>query len=506
MPRRRLGRILSPVVAVLAALYFLVDALFLPPLRVLARWLGRFAAVARIGDWIRTLGPYQTLALFLVPLIILEPVKPVAAYLAAKQHYTQSVTVLIVGEILKITIVERLFHIGRDKLMTIPAFAWTYNYVMAWIAYFESFAAWQAVMRQVRAIQAMARAAWVRLRARWRLLVRSARGDEEPSVDAYVPLPNPPPLVGEGWGGGNVEGSTVTTQQKTSVVLGTATPGGGFPLYGDAVTGVINQLDPSLAVEPRNTKGSTENIPLLEAGKLDIALVTGEPAYEAFAGIGRPRTDLKILAAMYSTPGMFVLRADHPARSIGDLAGKPVAFGARGSGLVILARYVLDGIGLDPEKDFQAVYLDHAGDGPAMVLDGRVAALWGGGLGWPGFAAVAKSPGGARFIAPDAGEAARIRAKHAFLKAMTVPAGSYAGQAAPIASVGSWAFVLARADLDDDVTYRLARALHRGEHLLGERLAQARETTAANTVAAAPSLDLIHPGVLRYLREIGVVR
>jgi len=295
-------------------------------------------------------------------------------------------------------------------------------------------------------------------------------------------------------------------EQKTRVILGTATPGGGFPLYGDAVTAVINEVDASLALEPRNTKGSTENIPLLETGKLDIALVTGEPAYEAFAGVGRPRSELKILAAMYSTPGMFVLRADNPARTIRDLTGKPVAFGARGSGLVILARYVLDGIGLDPEKDFQAVYLDHAGDGPVMVLDGRVAALWGGGLGWPGFAAVAKTPGGARFIAPDPGEAARIRAKHAFLKPMTVPAGSYPGQDAPIESVGSWSFILARPTLAEDVAYRLARALHRGEAPLGLRLAQARETTAANTAAAAPSLDLIHPGALRYLKEIGIVR
>ena len=33
-----------------------------------------------------------------------------------------------------------------------------------------------------------------------------------------------------------------------------------------------------------------------------------------------------------------------------------------------------------------------------------------------------------------------------------------------------------------------------------------RETTAENTVAAAPSLDLIHPGVLRHLREIGAIK
>jgi TRAP transporter TAXI family solute receptor len=293
--------------------------------------------------------------------------------------------------------------------------------------------------------------------------------------------------------------------QPTPVSLGTATPGGGFPLYGAALAETINATDPSLAVAPRNTKGSTENVPLLEAGQLDIALVQGEVAYEAFAGIGRPPANLEIITAMYSTPGMFVVRADSPHHAIGDLRGKKVAFGASGSGLVILARYVLDGIGLDQDKDFQAVYLDRAGDGPAMVLDGRVAALWGGGTGWPGFTAVAGDPVGARFIAPDADEAARIRAKHVFLKPLTIAAGSYPGQNEAIASVGSWSFVLARPTLDDDIAYRLARALHRGETALGQRLAQARETTAVNTAQAAPRRDLIHPGVLRYLREAGIV-
>ena len=290
------------------------------------------------------------------------------------------------------------------------------------------------------------------------------------------------------------------------VILGTATPGGGFPVYGAAVAETINEIDPTLAVQPRNTKGSTENVPLLEAGQLDIALVQGEVVHETLTGVGRPPADLKILFAMYSTPGMFVVRADSPYRATADLRGKPVAFGARGSGLVILARYVLDGLGLDQERDFQAVYLDRAGDGPAMVLDGRVAALWGGGLGWPGFTAVAKGPAGARFIAPDTNERARILAKHPFLRPMTVPAGSYPGQDAPVASVGSWSFILARPTLAEDVAYRLARALHRGEAALATRLPQAGETTAANTVAAAPRPELIHPGVLRYLREIGVVR
>ncbi|MBI3635092.1 MAG: TAXI family TRAP transporter solute-binding subunit [Candidatus Rokubacteria bacterium] len=297
-----------------------------------------------------------------------------------------------------------------------------------------------------------------------------------------------------------------SADDKLVVLLGTATPGGGFPVYGDAVVATVRETDAGLDIQPRNTKGSTENVPLLETGDLDIALVQGEVAYEALAGVGRPPANLKILAAMYSTPGMFVVRADSPYRTIADLRGKPVAFGAAGSGLVILARYVLDGIGLDQNKDFQPVYLERAGDGPAMVLDGRVAALWGGGIGWPGFTAVASAPGGARFIALDVDQIRRIQAKHAFLKPLTVPAGAYPGVTAPISSVGSWSFIMTRPSLPDAIAYRLARALHRGERAIAERLPQAKETTAANTVMAAPRVELIHPGVLRYLREEGILR
>src|SRR4249919_3711489 len=83
---------------------------------------------------------------------------------------------------------------------------------------------------------------------------------------------------------------------KTTISLGTATPGGGFPLFGNAFAEAMNAADPTLSIEPRNTKGSNENIPLLEAGQLDIALVAGEPSYEAFMGIGgRQKTKLKIL-------------------------------------------------------------------------------------------------------------------------------------------------------------------------------------------------------------------
>lgn len=295
---------------------------------------------------------------------------------------------------------------------------------------------------------------------------------------------------------------TQTLAQTTQVSLATATPGGGFPLFGDNAAAVINATDPSLHVVTQNTAGSGENIKLLEQGKVDIALVAGEPAYEAFSGIGRAPSKLLVVAAIYSNPGMFAVRGDSPAKSVNDLAGKRIAWGTRASGLTLLGKYIMDGLGRDRDKDFDPVFLEKAGDGPVMVADGSVAALWGGGIGWPGFTAISKA--GGRFIGLTRDEINAVTAKHNFLKPIVVPAGAYEGQKEPVSSVGSWSYILARTDLPDDTAYRLAKALHQGNDALVKRLAQARETTPQNTKMAAPSEKQIHPGVMKYLKEIGL--
>ncbi len=282
-----------------------------------------------------------------------------------------------------------------------------------------------------------------------------------------------------------------------TLVLGTATPGGGFPLFGAAYAETLNAQEPRLKIETRNTKGSTENVPLLEEGGIDLGLVAGELASAALA---KPGTGLRIVAAMYSSPGMFVVPAGSPVRRIADLRGKPVVLGTQGSGLTVLGRTVLRSL----DVNIQEITLQKAEDGPPMLQDGRAAALWGAGVGWPAFAAMAKA--GGRFVAPDADEIRRILEKNPALKPATLPAGSYPGQDAALPSVGSWSFVLARPGLPEEQGYLLARALHRAEAALAARLAQARETTAANTVAAAPRADLIHPGALKYFREAGIAR
>lgn len=289
--------------------------------------------------------------------------------------------------------------------------------------------------------------------------------------------------------------------QMASLTLGTTPEGGGFAPYSVALIETLKSIDRDLQMRPVDTKGSTDNVSRLQAGSIDIGLVSGEIFDESES---RDRGRLKIVSVMYYTPGMFAVLGNSPHRSISDLLGQPVVWQPRGTGSAVQARYVMHGLGLDLDRDFAEIYPVNFIDGPEYIFDGSAAALWGSGLRLPSFVRIAEHPFGARFIAPNAEEIARIHAAHPFLVPLTVPVGTYPGQTEPIATIGSASFIVARPGLDEALVHRLAAALHKIERFEG-RPAYLAQTTAANTLASVESPDELHPGALRYLREAGIV-
>jgi TRAP transporter TAXI family solute receptor len=299
---------------------------------------------------------------------------------------------------------------------------------------------------------------------------------------------------------GALAGAPVARAQSPSIRLGTTPPGGGFEPYSVALVETLKSVDPTLDVTVVETGGSSDNAAKLQAGTLDLGLVSAEVLHEWAAARPARAPMLPIVSVMYSTPGMLGVRADSAYHRIDDLRGRRVVWGPHGTGSAALARYVMGGLGLDPDHDFQPIYPDQFLDGPTLVLEGRAAALWGSGLRWPGFVQLADHPVGARFLTPDAAQIGHIRARYRFLVRLAVPAGTYPSQREAIETVGSWSFIVARHGLDDTTGHRLAIALHKIEQLAWKPRYLA-QTTARNTLSAIGSNDELQPGVLRFYRE-----
>jgi hypothetical protein len=136
----------APIFAI-ATVYFAADALFSAVTGPITRWLSKKRLLERVRRWVTSLGPYQSFALFAVPVVILEPAKPLSAYLIGTGHFLPGAIVFIVAEVIKLTMVERLFQLNKKKLLSITLFAWAYGYWQKIMDYLKSTAAWQASSR-----------------------------------------------------------------------------------------------------------------------------------------------------------------------------------------------------------------------------------------------------------------------------------------------------------------------------------------------------------------------
>ena len=163
-------RIWRPVTYFLAVVYFLVDLIFSGVARPISEWVGRHIVSRRLRNWIRSLPPYPSLALFSVPVILLEPVKPIAAYMAATGQFLSAALTFVSGELVKLVLVERLFSLTRDKLLKIPAFAWAYRNYQTAKAWLEATEAWQIIRLMGRSVLGHL--------ANWRLFQRVVHGRE----------------------------------------------------------------------------------------------------------------------------------------------------------------------------------------------------------------------------------------------------------------------------------------------------------------------------------------
>src|ERR1700744_1868103 len=177
-----LKRIGNLIVFAIAIIYFLLDAVFATIAIPLSRWIGAHWAFARIHRWILSLKPYPTLLLFVVPLIVLEPAKPLAAYLCATHHAALGLSTLVVAELIKLVLIERLFSVSRTKLMSIPAFAWVYGKYAAVKDCLTSLEAWPAALRWSRIVRDAARRMMLQARR------SMARDDATEPRDRWIPV------------------------------------------------------------------------------------------------------------------------------------------------------------------------------------------------------------------------------------------------------------------------------------------------------------------------------
>jgi len=294
--------------------------------------------------------------------------------------------------------------------------------------------------------------------------------------------------------------------------IGTGTSSGAYFLVGGLIASAVSNPPgsrpcetggscgvPGLIAVAQATSGGLENLELLRAGALEAALVQANLAASAYRGTGifrgkPPFADLRAIATLYTETVQIVVRADGPIRSVGDLKGRKISVGEKGSAFTVDAAMILGGLGV-PEKSYTPVYL-RPGVSVDELVAGRIDALFI--VGGAPFSAVADAaarlPVRLLAIAPE--EARALRARQPFLAETGIAAEVYPG-VPETATVGVGAQLVVRDGLDADLVAGITRALWHPStrRALEQRFAKAG-LTPLPMAEDASSLPL-HPGAAR---------
>jgi hypothetical protein len=159
--RQASRRVARAILLTIAALYFLIDLIFLSVVRPLRRRIMALKWVRRSREWVSKLNRYASLVLLLVPWLILEPIKPIGFLLFSHKHHLAATLLIAGGEVVKLTLFEQLFDMTKPRLMSFQWFAWGYSRWRGAIDYLRSLPLWCRMRDGYGTLRVWARRPWL---------------------------------------------------------------------------------------------------------------------------------------------------------------------------------------------------------------------------------------------------------------------------------------------------------------------------------------------------------
>ncbi|MFE9480688.1 TAXI family TRAP transporter solute-binding subunit [Streptomyces spororaveus] len=294
--------------------------------------------------------------------------------------------------------------------------------------------------------------------------------------------------------------------------LATGPEGGPYNAFGQALARAVAASGHRIEIVPVSTAASVDNLRKLDEGSVELALAMADVAEDAVLGrepFLRPAA-ATALARVYVNYTHLIVPADGSVNSVTDLAGRPVAAGAAGSGVQVVAERVLRAAGLGgaPATAPAPVPVPaSAADERQLGLAASVTALrersvdalfWSGGVPTPALADLARELT-LRFLPLDA-HVDPLRDRYGpVYTAVTLPAGVY-GLTEPVGTIGVGNYLLARADVPQGVARDLLQVVFdRWRDLLREVTAGAR---LEPRFAISTGEVRLHPGAVAYYRSV----
>ncbi len=298
-------------------------------------------------------------------------------------------------------------------------------------------------------------------------------------------------------------------------LMATASTGGTYYPVGVAISTLTKvKLQPKhkIGMSAINSAGSGENIKLLRENEAQFAILQGLYGYYAWSGKGPlakdgPQTELRSVSMLWQNVEHFTILSEKEKTGtiadMADLKGERLSLGKKNSGTIGSNTVILSNLGMDVDKDYELI---HVGYGPSAdaLQNGQIVAM-GTPAGVPASAvtrALASMGDKVSLLSFTEEQAQKADGGLGLWTPYLIPAGAYPGLKKDLMTIAQPNFLAVRADIDEENVYLITKTLYENLPFLN---AIHKATKAMSSDKALAGLPMpLHPGAIRYYKEIGL--
>jgi uncharacterized protein len=284
----------------------------------------------------------------------------------------------------------------------------------------------------------------------------------------------------------------------------TGPAGGGADPLGKRLGDAYAKLLPQTNIEVHTSEGAVANVQALQAGQAEVGFTFADVAYLAFEGqldaARTPFQKLRGIAVMRLTPLHLIVSGHSPVGGVGDLRGRHVGLGPRGSGTALTANLVLREFGLSV-ADVRAEFLPFTEAGQRLSA-GTLDAMFESTV-YPAASVLNATRSGAHLVPVVGPPVQRLLADYPFFRPTLIPPDAYLGSSNPVHTIGVALLLVCRSDLDESLVYELTRGFFDALPWLWS----SQDETGLIDLDQAPATPIpLHDGAARYYRERELLR
>ena len=304
-------------------------------------------------------------------------------------------------------------------------------------------------------------------------------------------------------------------QDEANYLLATASTGGTYYPVGVAIatlTKVKLQPKEKIGMSAISSAGSGENVRLLREDEAQFAILQGLFGYYAWNGLGPVEADgkqenMRSVTMLWQNVEHFLIDADKSETGTIDdfvaLKGSAVGLGAKNSGTIGSNTVILGNLGVDVESDFDLMY---GGYGPTAeaLQNGQIdGASIPAGVPVGAVTQLTASMGdGVKLLSFTDEQMATANGDMGLWVRYDIPGGTYPGHDDAVATIAQPNFLAVRADVPEEHVYLFTKTVYENLPFL-QAIHPATKAMAIEKAIAGLPVPL-HPGAMRYYKEVGI--